>query len=90
MNSQEKQRKCPDCGNEMVSQKAKYQMWGKIIMVLAVVMAILGFVRIADGEMVDGLLSIAVGAIFIWGGLRRVRATPWFCLNCKTREFEKV
>jgi sulfite exporter TauE/SafE len=90
MNTSENKRKCPDCGNEMVSQKTKYQTGGIIIMVAGVIIAIVGIARIADGEMVDGLISIAAGAFFVWAGLRRVRLNPWFCTNCKTREFEKV
>jgi hypothetical protein len=83
-------RKCPDCGNEMVSQKAKYQIVGKIIAVLAVIIAISGIVRLTDGDTVDGLFSIAIGVILVWTGLRRSRLNPWFCPNCKTREFDKT
>lgn len=88
MDTAENERKCPDCGNAMVSQKAKYRTVGKIIMVLAVIIAISGIARIDSGDMVDSLLSIAVGVFFFWAGLRRLRLNPWFCVNCKTREFD--
>lgn len=77
---------CPTCGNEMVSQRTRYRTAGIVLCVLAVALAALGIARLVR-EGVEGLLSLALAGLLVWLGLRRARANPWFCPNCKTRDF---
>jgi len=86
MENDSEARSCPNCGNEMVSQKVRYAIGGGIVLVAAIALLIMGAVRTSGGD-ADGYFTLAIGGLFVWLGYRRIRATPWYCRSCRTREF---